>query len=228
MARRDAGSRLCDLAAHGRETVASVLDHIGRNSAGRTGSGCSEGVERARASSINAAARQELGVLETYRCRTDHLKPRFWRVAHAESRVQLNSCGDTAASNTAADVQSRRDLKRAVERHLDWRCRAPSSFMSVFDDRKHAINWAVNARNRQEKRREYSPVYVQEINTAYLDDVCVLDLGRIVGELDVSCGNVEHEYLILYNIPRHALESNTDVAILEDRGERQLHPLTTR
>ena len=109
-------------------------------------------------------------------------------------------------------------MKQAVERHLDWRCRIPSSFISVFDDRKHAINWAIHARNRQEKRREYSLVYVQEINAAYLDDVCVLDLGRIVRELDISCENVQYEYLILYNIPRHALESNTDVAILEERG----------
>ena len=136
---------------------------------------------------------------------------------------ETENCGDTMASKTAADVQSRQDLKQAVECHLDWRCRIPSSFVSVFDDRKHAINWAINARNRQEKRREYSSVYVQEINTAYLDDVCVLDLGRIVRELDISCENVEHECLILYNIPRHALESSTDVAILEERGERQLH-----
>ena len=76
----------------------------------------------------------------------------------------------------------------------------------MFDDREHAINWAINARNRLEKRREYSPVYVQEINTAHLDDVCVLDLGRIVQELGIS-DNVKHEYLILYNIPRHALEA---------------------
>ncbi|KAL9127678.1 MAG: hypothetical protein Q9175_007686 [Cornicularia normoerica] len=51
-----------------------------------------------------------------------------------------------------------------------------------------------------------------------MDDVYVLDLGRIVRELDISCQNVKHEYLILYNIPRHALESNTDVAILEERA----------
>lgn len=182
-------------------------------------------------SSTNAAAKQELGVLETYRCNTDYLrtvKPRFWRVAHAESQAKSNSCGDTAASKSSADIQNRQDLKQAVERHLDWRCRIPSSFISVFDDRKHAINWAINTRNRQEKRREYSPVYVQEINTTYLDDVCVLDLGRIVRELDISYKNVKHEYLILYNIPRHALESNTDIAILEEQGERQLHPLTMR
>lgn len=85
-----------------------------------------------------------------------------------------------------------------VERSLNWRCRISSSFIYVFDDRKHAFNWAINACNRQEKRREYSPVYIQEISTAYLDDVCVLDLGRIVRELDISCENVKHEYLILY------------------------------
>ena len=61
-----------------------------------------------------------------------------------------------------------------------------------------------------------------------MNDIYVLDLGRIVRELNISCQNVKHEYLILYNIPRHALESNTDVAILEERGERQLHPLTMR
>jgi hypothetical protein len=231
MAGCEASFLLCNLAAQAPETVASSLDQIGRNNASSIGNSYSEEMERAQASSANDAAKQELGVLETYRCNADYLrmvKPRFWRVTHAESQAESNSCGDIVASKTAADVQSNQDLKLAVERHLDWRCRIPSSFISVFDDREHAINWAINARNRQEKRREYSPVYVQEINTAHLDDVCVLHLGRIVQELGISSDNVKHEYLILYNIPRHALESNTDVAILEERGERKLHPLTTR
>ncbi len=59
--------------------------------------------------------------------------------------------------------------------------------------------------------RRIRPVYVQEIDTACLDDVCVLDLGRVVRELDISCENVKHENIILYLIPRHALESDTDV-----------------
>ncbi|KAF2181490.1 hypothetical protein K469DRAFT_520708, partial [Zopfia rhizophila CBS 207.26] len=145
---------------------------------------------------------------------------RFWRVQHAESRAESTSCGDIVASNTTTILRTCVDLKEAVERHLDWGCRIPSSFISVFGDRKHAINWAIAARNRQEKRREYSPVHVQEINAAYLDDVYVLDLGRIVRELDISCENVEHEYIILYHIPTHALESITDVAILEERDPR--------
>ena len=185
MARLEASSLLCNLAAHGPETAASFLDQIGRSNASHMGIGHSEEMERARASSTNAAAKQELSVSETYRCNTDYLrtvKPRFWRVKHAESQAKPNNCGDITASKTAAEVQSRQDLKQGVECHLDWRCRIPSSFISIFDDRKHAINWAINARNRQEKRREYSPIHGQEIDTAYLDDVCVLDLGRTVRE----------------------------------------------
>jgi len=226
MVRREASSLLLNLAAQGPETAASSLDQIGRNNASTITNSYSEEMGSARASS---AAKQELGVLETYRCNTDYLriKRRFWRVTHAESQAKSDSCGDIVASKMTADFQSYQDLKQAVERHLDWRCRIPSSFISVFDDKKHAINWAINARDRQGKRREYSPVYVQEIDTVYLDDVCVLDLGRIVRELDISFKNVEHEYLILYKILRQALESNIDVTILEERGERQLHPVTT-
>lgn len=137
--------------AHGPETVASFLDQIGRNNASHIGNGYSEEMERARVGSTNAAIKQELRVLETYRCNTDYLrtvKPRLWRVAHTESQAKSNSRGDIVASKTAADVQSCQDLKQAVERHLDWRCRIPSSFIFVFDDRKHAINWAINAHNR--------------------------------------------------------------------------------
>ena len=52
---------------------------------------------------------------------------------------------------------------------------------------------------------------------AYLDTVCVLDLGRIVRELDIFCKIVEDEYLILHNIPSHALGNNTDIAILKNK-----------
>lgn len=55
MARCEASSLLCNLATYGPETVASFLDQIGRNNASHIGSGYSEEMERARASSTNAA-----------------------------------------------------------------------------------------------------------------------------------------------------------------------------
>lgn len=78
------------------------------------------------------------------------------------------------------------------------------------------------ARNQQEKYRKYSPVYVQEANTSYLDDVCVLNLGRLVRELDISCENVKYEYLILYNI-RDKIWKAIPLLPFWTNEERQIH-----
>ncbi|KAF1974521.1 hypothetical protein BU23DRAFT_636096 [Bimuria novae-zelandiae CBS 107.79] len=83
--------------------------------------------------SVTAPSEQELGVLKEYRCNTDYLR-RFWRVRHAESQAESTKCGDIVAPKPAADIHSSEDLKHAVEHHLDWRCRIPSSFISVFYD----------------------------------------------------------------------------------------------
>ena len=70
---------------------------------------------------------------------TDYLctvKLRFWRATYAKSQAELDSYDDIMASKTAVDMQGHHDLKPALERHLDWRCRIPSSFISVLDDRE--------------------------------------------------------------------------------------------
>jgi hypothetical protein len=33
-------------------------------------------------------------------------------------------------------------LRRSVEYHLNWQCRTPSPYISVFSNRQHALNWA--------------------------------------------------------------------------------------
>lgn len=159
-----------------------------------------------------------------YRCDTDtfcKVKPRFWGVEHAESQAKSNIDGDITAAKIGIDFKSSEEFRQAVTRHLDWRCRIPSSFISVFDDESHAINWAIRTRKRQERAGDRTPVYIQEMITAALSDVCVLNLGLIVDDLDISCEGVEHEYLIQNMIPRHAAGNEIDVTALENQGEWQ-------
>jgi len=99
------------------------------------------------ASSANDAAKQEIGHIDATPIISAWSSLAFGESHTPEYQAESNNCGGIVASKTAADVQSNQDLKLAVERHLDWRCRIPSSFISVFDDSEHAINWAINARN---------------------------------------------------------------------------------
>lgn len=68
---------------------------------------------------------------------------------YAESQVKSTNCGDIVAPKLAVDYHTNEDSNsnHVVARYLDWRCRMSSSFIFVFDDRKHAINLAVNIRS---------------------------------------------------------------------------------
>ncbi len=104
---------------------------------------------------------------------------------------------DLVAVDKLSKFHDEDELKKAVEKHVDWYSGQPSCFLSVFTDENHACNWA-----KQREDRDLS-VYIHEISTARLPffGTYVLDIELLIAKLDIYHPYSENELLFLHRIP---------------------------
>lgn len=67
--------------------------------------------------------------------------------SHARLRSGCDESGtmrNTLQARACSVSAKRREMKRVVENHLDWHNEVPTSFLSTFDNRAHAMAWVSN------------------------------------------------------------------------------------
>ncbi|PTB68158.1 hypothetical protein BBK36DRAFT_1157830 [Trichoderma citrinoviride] len=106
----------------------------------------------------------------------------FYRVTYPGSQARDEDTGDYV-SDTNLEISDNLHLKQVAENHFYWR-REPSPFVSVFSDKKHALNWAYRRVDRLNCGLD--EVYISKIDTAKLPlGTRVFDATFLVGVLDI-------------------------------------------
>ncbi|EGR50522.1 uncharacterized protein TRIREDRAFT_121111 [Trichoderma reesei QM6a] len=147
---------------------------------------------------------------DAYEC--DDLPERFYRVTYPGSQTRDEDTGDYV-SDTTLEISDDVDLKEIVEDHFYWR-RAPSPFISVFCDERHARNWA---RKRVDKLNcSLGDVYISEIDTAKLPaGTTVFEATLLADMLDIYHPYSENEYLVLHRISCVSIVSTRSLEEIE-------------
>lgn len=95
-------------------------------------------------------------------------------------------------------------LRNAVTYHLDWQCRTPSPFISVFGNRQHAENWAQLWNDRNS-----GTCYIVTITIQAEDDVIVFRVANLINRLGVTTSlhpsQYHSEYFCFRRIPAEAI-----------------------
>ncbi|KAG8811294.1 hypothetical protein FRC19_004003 [Serendipita sp. 401] len=92
------------------------------------------------------------------------------------------------------------NLRSAVEYHLNWNCKVPSPFISTFENRQHARNWARDWREKHHNQL----CHILEIRLEANHGVAVFRVADLVDELGISTDSPD-EYLCLHWIPSEAV-----------------------
>ncbi|KAF7551792.1 hypothetical protein G7046_g7612 [Stylonectria norvegica] len=131
--------------------------------------------------------------------RVKHLPRRLWRVRYSSCQdFEHLASGDIVASDWECDFTDEAELRDAIRKHLDWRSRTPSCFLSVFTDERHARNWAKLISERCDWVR------VCQIATIMLrSSTCIFDPSEMVGQHN-------NELLFLHQIPSLALIDSSE------------------
>ncbi|KIM26859.1 hypothetical protein M408DRAFT_178249 [Serendipita vermifera MAFF 305830] len=129
----------------------------------------------------------------------------LYRVTHSEASTTYSPRRGFHAANKRRP-ETLGEFCTTVEKHLRWRCKDASPFISTFKDRTHAYNWA----RRWSRNHNRNPCYVVEIEVMPGDDVTVYRVTELVEELEVDPGPLQpeqyaSEYLFLHHIPPEAI-----------------------
>ncbi|KAF4035390.1 putative tyrosinase Copper binding domain-containing protein [Phytophthora infestans] len=132
--------------------------------------------------------------------------------------------GDTFSYDERRSLTARGDpnfftktqFKKTVESHLNWYNRKPTPFVSVFEDREHALNWA-GLRGDQ--------VVMLEVNASQLG--CLFSVWSLVMSGLVNTRLSDHvyqdEYLVLRGIPEQSIINRHVVSLIGcSRGGKSL------
>jgi hypothetical protein len=113
--------------------------------------------------------------------------------------------------DTAATIVS------AIQHQLDWYNRRPTPFISVFDDKERAENWALSLRNDN--------IVMAEVDTSLLENVVAFPLERARQLLNIDISrHAQHngEWLVLHHISAAAIRRWIGRDTMEtDRNIRQ-------
>jgi hypothetical protein len=111
-------------------------------------------------------------------------------------------------ARTVPAFKTRGKFKEAVKRHLTWAHRKPTTFVSTFADREHAINWATQRVNRC--------IFDDAVSVLTLDVdclgpiFCVRDLVEDPGvKTKLPESMYQDEYLVLQEIHPESIRGKT-------------------
>lgn len=129
-----------------------------------------------------------------------HLPPTLWHVRHGDSQSYAGHHGGFIAAAGFRKIKDNADLKLEATRPFDWYTHLyeetldwKSSFISVFENRRHAENWG---------RQRAGPVEIYEIDTTKLSPrTIVFDAVELCDLLEIDHPWAEDEFLFLNGIP---------------------------
>jgi hypothetical protein len=148
--------------------------------------------------------------LDGYRC--GELPDTAWRATHPRSQTQLTRTDGLVAADTTLDIFRRWQLKRAVANHLNINSTHPSCFVSVFEDKECAVNWAKN-------RGPHDEVFITEIDlNKVTDDIYVFDAAWLAEELDTWSRGLPGELLFLYHVPQQLVKETRSLREVYEQG----------
>lgn len=129
------------------------------------------------------------------------LPPRLWHVQHSESQSINLKDGGFQARNPFLDIRTRKALGREASRHFTWDTRGwDSCFLSAFDDKYHADNWATKIRYR------YEPVLVYELDTSKLPaGTTLFQASKLCQSLKIDHRWMKDEWIIYRQIPASSI-----------------------
>ena len=138
--------------------------------------------------------------------------PAFFRVTDNSSRSQLGEHGFIASDPLFqpdmfppwSELQ-RADLKRMLDKHLDWPNREPTPFISVYISARVAWEYA-----RARKRDGWTGVTISYIRRDMIESACLWRVRALAKDLGYwitarAWQNSDFERIILNHIPKEAI-----------------------
>eukprot|EP00644_Phytophthora_capsici_P017060 jgi/Phyca11/130260/e_gw1.92.51.1 len=142
-----------------------------------------------------------LKIAALYACKDDEVPEVLWRVQYGDSSLKARA---------KPSFETELDLKRAVELHLVWANREPTPFVSLFESKRHATNWA----SYHLGRRRYNDFSLLKIKGSELNSVFrVRDLVQCkLVQTSITEQWYNDEFLALSELPHHSVMRVTDMS----------------
>ncbi|KAE8893188.1 hypothetical protein PF010_g7954 [Phytophthora fragariae] len=135
-----------------------------------------------------------------YQCDGKEVPKVLWRVRYT---------GQSLKAGAKPSFNTKQQFKRAVELHLNWSNRIPTPFVSLFDTREHAVQWA-----RRHFELGYDDVFLLKIDAAKLGPV--FRVRYLVQDSDIHTllpeSMYNDEFLALRKISRRSIIRETFVS----------------
>jgi hypothetical protein len=149
--------------------------------------------------------------MERYRMRLNYRPLTLYRVQYAGSMTQYvypNSKELQAAS--LAVPQNEQEFKTMINKHLNWRCKDRSPFISTFSDREHAIKWGYKVIEKSWNRASTFTLLEYRISgpEAMIFSLLTLQRSLHVDTWDGKLAN--HEYLCLHRISSESFTRSSE------------------
>jgi hypothetical protein len=142
-------------------------------------------------------------VMDSYRIHHRNFPLTVYRVDYPGAQTTYSTRGGFQAASNFSPYHVN-GLRSAVEYHLDWRSRVLSPFISVFDNRPHAVNWA-----RLWNENNSAESCVATITIEAEDDVIVLRVVDLIDTLGLTPplprSRYHSEFLCFRRIPSEAI-----------------------
>lgn len=138
-----------------------------------------------------------------------------YRIICPASKTSYTSSNGFQAADQSSHTPSDEEFRAAVINHLDWYAESPSPFVSVFFERRHAVNWA----GKWSEHRGGVPCRTATIR---LDQAKIIySVKPIIQDLNIPTwltpAQYEDELLILKEVSAKAIIGLEDVLNKERR-----------
>jgi len=135
--------------------------------------------------------------------RGDPLPDSLWRVTHWNTQsIRDRDTGDMLAANRD-EFDNLEDFRADIARHVVWRNRVPTHFISVWGTYPRAHNWI-------QMECIWAPAMMWEIDTkiALQEGARIMEVELLMARLDFNHpARPQHEWVFLHRIPGKAIKS---------------------
>jgi hypothetical protein len=124
-------------------------------------------------------------------------------------------------------IDNEKRLREVATDHFTWSCRKPSPFLSVFAQKKHALNWAKKLRDHRsdDGSGDDSDIYITPVITALLPpNIYYFKASTLCSKLSIEHGynSADDEFVVRYHIPWQALGQMRDLDAFDRELEGEL------
>jgi len=151
------------------------------------------------------------------------------RVQHPGSQGASDHFGNLKARPSSTSLGSVSEFRVALANHLQWGYSTSlSCFLSVFDERKLAEDWARTRYERAQSNRSLTSdtTTLHSISTEHLQHTIVFPVSTLLSCFGMKSNrDITHELLIVDQIPARAITGQTDIGSLVGQG-KPINPLS--